>query len=93
MGHEPMTLDLASNVLYNGNNLDILRRYLLHAYVDLVYLDPPFNSRRDDNVIFRDESGCRSDDDSGRASPANKLIGADQRRDRADHDDRQRHLV
>jgi len=49
--------DLATNVLYDGDNLDILRRYLPDAAVDLVYLDPPFNANRDDNVIFRDESG------------------------------------
>ena len=48
--------DLATNVRYYGDNLDILRRYLPDAAVDLVYLDPPFNSNRDDNVIFRDES-------------------------------------
>ena len=53
--------DLATNVLYYGDNLDILRRYLPDASVDLVYLDPPFNSNRDYNVIFRDESGNRSD--------------------------------
>jgi site-specific DNA-methyltransferase (adenine-specific) len=46
--------DLATNVLYDGDNLDILRRYLPDAAVDLVYLDPPFKSNRDDNVIFRD---------------------------------------
>ena len=34
-----------------------MRRYLPDAAVDLVYLDPPCNSNRDDNVIFRDESG------------------------------------
>ena len=39
--------DLATNVLYYGDNLDILRRYLPDAAVDLVYLDPPFNSNRD----------------------------------------------
>ena len=49
--------DLATNVLYCGDNLDILRRYLPDAAVDLVCLDPPFNSNRDYNVIFRDESG------------------------------------
>jgi 16S rRNA G966 N2-methylase RsmD len=38
---------LATNVLYYGDNLDILRRYLPAAAVDLVYLDPPFNSNRD----------------------------------------------
>jgi site-specific DNA-methyltransferase (adenine-specific) len=48
--------DLATNVLYYGDNLDILRRYLPDAAVDLVYLDPPFNSNRYDNVIFREES-------------------------------------
>jgi DNA modification methylase len=53
--------DLATNVLYYGDNLDILRRYLPDAAVDLVYLDPPFNSNRDYNVIFRDESGNATD--------------------------------
>ena len=53
--------ELATNVLSSGDNLDILRRYLPDASVDLVYLDPPFNSNRDDNVIFRDEWGNRSD--------------------------------
>ena len=48
--------DLATNVLYYGDNLDILRRYLPDAAVDLLSLDPPFNSNRYYNVIFRDES-------------------------------------
>ena len=34
--------DLATNVLYYGDNLDILRRYLPDAGSDLVCLDPPF---------------------------------------------------
>jgi 16S rRNA G966 N2-methylase RsmD len=53
--------DLATNVLSYGDNLDILRRSLPDAAVDLVYLDPPFNSKRDDNVIFRDKSGNATD--------------------------------
>jgi site-specific DNA-methyltransferase (adenine-specific) len=52
---------MQTNVLYYGDNLDILRRYLPNASVDLVYLDPPFNSNRDYNVIFRDESGNATD--------------------------------
>jgi len=48
-------------VLCSGDNLDILRRHLPETYVDLVYLDPPFNSNRDYNVIFRDESGNATD--------------------------------
>jgi site-specific DNA-methyltransferase (adenine-specific) len=53
--------DLQANVLYYGDNLEILRKYIPDASVDLIYLDPPFNSNRDYNVIFRDESGNRSD--------------------------------
>ena len=51
---------MQTNVLSYGDNLDILRRHLPETCVDLVYLDPPFNSNRDDNVIFRDESGKTS---------------------------------
>jgi hypothetical protein len=50
-----------TNVLYYGDNLDILRRYLPDAAVDLVYLDPPLRSNRDYNVIFRNESGNATD--------------------------------
>ncbi len=50
-----------TNVLYYGDNLDILRRYISDESVDLIYLDPPFNSNRDYNVIFKDESGRKSD--------------------------------
>ena len=52
---------MKTNVLYYGDNLDILRRYIPDESVDLVYLDPPFNSNRDYNVIFKDESGRKSD--------------------------------
>jgi DNA modification methylase len=56
-----MPAAVRSNVLYYGDNLDILRRYLPDESVDLVYLDPPFSSNRDYNVIFKDESGRGSD--------------------------------
>ncbi len=52
---------METNALYYGDNLDILRRYVPDESVDLVYLDPPFNSNADYNVIFRDESGRSSD--------------------------------
>lgn len=52
---------MQTNVLYYGDNLDILRRYIADESVDLVYLDPPFNSNRAYNVIFRDESGNNTD--------------------------------
>ena len=43
--------------LYYGDNLDILRRYLKDETVDLVYLDPPFNSARNYNASFHEEDG------------------------------------
>ena len=44
------------NHLYYGDNLDIMRRYIDKESVDLVYLDPPFNSSRNYNVIFEQKS-------------------------------------
>ncbi len=49
------------NTLYYGDNLNILRRYIKDESVDLVYLDPPFNSNRNNNVLFKDESGLEAD--------------------------------
>src|SRR5438270_10682440 len=51
---------MADNTLYYGDNLDILRRYIDDESVDLVYLDPPFNSNADYNVLFREKSGAAS---------------------------------
>lgn len=43
--------------LYYGDNLTVLREHVPDASVDLIYLDPPFNSQADYNVIFRDQTG------------------------------------
>jgi site-specific DNA-methyltransferase (adenine-specific) len=48
------------NTLYYGDNLDILRRYVADESVDLVYLDPPFNSAQNYNVLFAEQDGSRS---------------------------------
>ena len=48
------------NRLYFGDNLDILREHIPDESVDLVYLDPPFNSRATYNVLFREKSGEES---------------------------------
>lgn len=45
---------LQTNTLYYGDNLYILREYVPSESVDLVYLDPPFNSNRNYNVIFKE---------------------------------------
>ena len=45
------------NRLYFGDNLDILREHVADDSVDLIYLDPPFNSNANYNVLFREPSG------------------------------------
>ena len=39
------------NTLYYGDNLDILREHIADETIDLIYLDPPFNSKRDYNYL------------------------------------------
>ena len=50
----------AKNKLYYGDNLAVLRDYIAPNSVDLIYLDPPFNSRQDYNVLFAEKDGSRS---------------------------------
>jgi site-specific DNA-methyltransferase (adenine-specific) len=47
--------------LYFGDNLDILRNSIADESVDLIYLDPPFNSKRDYNLLFKTPKGHESD--------------------------------
>ena len=48
---------MAENALYYGDNLDVLSRHVASESVDLVYLDPPFNSSQNYNVLFAEKSG------------------------------------
>ena len=48
------------NTLYYGDNLAVLRQYVADESVDLVYLDPPFNSNASYNILFKEQSGERS---------------------------------
>ncbi len=48
------------NKLYFGDNLKILRDHVADSSVDLIYLDPPFNSNASFNVLFKEESGEES---------------------------------
>ena len=41
------------NTLYYGDNLDTLREHIADESVDLIYLDPPFNSKRVYNVDLK----------------------------------------
>src|SRR5260221_13889423 len=57
MSPQPIT----ENTLFYGDNLDILHQYIADNSVDLVYLDPPFNSSRSYNVLFKEQSGKDSE--------------------------------
>jgi site-specific DNA-methyltransferase (adenine-specific) len=52
---------ISENTLYYGDNLKVLREYLPNESIDLICLDPPFNSNRNYNVLFKDESGTDSE--------------------------------
>jgi site-specific DNA-methyltransferase (adenine-specific) len=49
-----------ANHLYYGDNLEVLREHIRDETVDLIYLDPPFNSNANYNVLFRGPSGDQS---------------------------------
>ena len=51
---------MEKNKLYYGDNLEVLRQHVKDESVDLIYLDPPFNSRQDYNVLFAEKDGTRS---------------------------------
>jgi site-specific DNA-methyltransferase (adenine-specific) len=55
--------ELKTNVLYFGDNLEILRNkeYFPDNCVDLIYLDPPFSSNRDYNILFKENGGVESE--------------------------------
>ena len=48
------------NMLYYGDNLEILREHIPDESVDLIYIDPPFNSNQAYNVIFSETDGTAS---------------------------------
>ncbi len=50
----------SENVLYYGDNLDVLRLHIKAETVDLVYLDPPFNSNATYNVLFAEKNGSQA---------------------------------
>lgn len=56
----PPAAGRAPGLLYYGENLDVLRRYVKDESVDLIYLDPPFQSGKDYNVLFAEQDGSRS---------------------------------
>lgn len=53
-------MDSLQNLLYYGDNLDVMRRHIASETVDLVYLDPPFNSNTNYNVLFVEKNGSKA---------------------------------
>ena len=51
---------MTENALYYGDNLDILKRYIKDDTIDLIYLDPPFNSNATYNVLFGEKNGTQA---------------------------------
>jgi len=49
---------MVENALYFGDNLDILRKYIKDESVDLIYLDPPFNSQANYNILFKESANA-----------------------------------
>jgi site-specific DNA-methyltransferase (adenine-specific) len=58
-GSTPMA-EFKPNTLYYGDNLQVLRDFPTES-VDLIYLDPPFNSNRNYNVLFKESSGTEAE--------------------------------
>lgn len=52
------------NQLYYGDNLDVLPKYIKDESVDLIYLDPPFNSNRNYSVIFNKHGEVAPEDNA-----------------------------
>lgn len=48
------------NTLYYGDNLEVLRHYIPDESIDLIYLDPPFKSNQDYNILFKEKNGSNS---------------------------------
>jgi len=61
MGGVELRTPITGNHLFYGDNLEILRDYIPDESVDLVYLDPPFNSNANYNVLFRAPTGAQSE--------------------------------
>lgn len=57
---QPKGPNFSKNLLFYGDNLDLMKKWIKDETIDLIYLDPPFNSNRTYNVLFKQKSGTDS---------------------------------
>ena len=55
-----MKLNLGKNYLIFGDNLNVMKEYIPDESIDLIYLDPPFKSGKDYNILFEERNGTKS---------------------------------
>ena len=55
-----MSINLDNRTLFFGDNLYILKQHIPSDSIDLIYLDPPFNSKASYNVLFEEPEGDKS---------------------------------
>lgn len=53
-------MSVEKNTLWYGDNLEVMRNHIKDESVDLIYLDPPFNSNADYNILYKEKSGEES---------------------------------
>ena len=80
-----------ANHLYYGDNLAVLRDHIASESVDLIYLDPPFNSNAGYNVLFKSPDGSRSAaqieafDDTGHWNDSAEAVFGEEKRKKGVH--------
>lgn len=63
-----------TNRLYYGDNLDVLREHVATESVDLIYLDRPFNSNANYNILFKSPAGRMSDGDQAQSILSTRFL-------------------
>ncbi len=53
-------METKNNTLWYGDNLEVMRKHIKDESVDLIYLDPPFNSKANYNILYKEPSGEKS---------------------------------
>ena len=66
-----------TNILYYSDNLDVLRQHVPDESVDLAYLDPPFNSNANYNLLFEEHTSIAAPPKVRGSLPSRKAVDGD----------------